>query len=355
METESRKVQRLGYSSLGVSLPKDWARGSGVEPGTTILLIREDDGSLRIRTGEAKPPAASTAECVLDADTCSKPGTLRRLLVAAYVVGRNSIRVKSRQGLTPEHVRETHDATRSLTGLTVVNQGPKFILLENFAEPTRFPVDGLLRRLHFLTTRMSHLCLQPLRGHGVHEVAEVHRLEDEADRLYWLVTRQLLLAARDRTVAAKIGLTEPRHMLGDRVVAIAMETIADLWDEVARGVESLENAGFRPSAAFAEIVQRLDSSLATLAEATMTSFFSASLGEANGALDLAPSVGAQVDALRVQAPSQKCNRGLDVCTACLLVVEVVRPIGQIVKQYAMIAQLTMNRAMAADVPAFSLA
>ena len=168
------------------------------------------------------------------------------------------------------------------------------------------------------------------------------------------MTRQLLLAARDRTVAAKIGLTEPRHMLGDRVVAIAMETVADLWDEVARGVESLEGSGFKPSAAFSEIVQGVDTSLAALAESTMTSFFSASLGEANAALDLAPSVGAQVDALRVQAPSQKASRGLDVCTSCLLVLEVVRPIGQIVRQYASIAQLTMNRAMAAESPSFSL-
>ena len=144
-------------------------------------------------------------------------------------------------------------------------------------------------------------------------------------------------------------------MLGDRVVAITMETIADLWDEVAKGVESLENAGFRPSPAFAEIAGRLDTSLASLGEATMTSFFSTSLSDANAALDLAPAVGAQVDALRVQAPSQKCERGLDVCTSCLLVGEVVRPIGQVVKQYATIAQLTMNRALAADTASFSLA
>src|SRR3990172_6589750 len=109
METESRKVQRLGYSSLGVSLPKDWAKGLGVEPGTTVVLVREDDGSLRIRAGDAKPAALTTTECVLDADACSRPGTLRRLLVGAYVVGRNSIRVRSRSGLSPEHVREVHD------------------------------------------------------------------------------------------------------------------------------------------------------------------------------------------------------------------------------------------------------
>src|SRR3972149_812103 len=51
MEAEPRKVQRLGYSSMGVSLPKDWAKGCGIEPGSTVLIVKEDDGTLRIRAG----------------------------------------------------------------------------------------------------------------------------------------------------------------------------------------------------------------------------------------------------------------------------------------------------------------
>ena len=355
MEIEPRKVQRLGYSSLGVSLPKDWAKSAGIEPGATVLVVKEDDGTLRIRTGEPASAAPAVGEeCVLDADTCGRPEGLRRLLIGAYVVGRSSIRVKSRTGLSPEHVKEIHEAARSLTGLTIVNQGPKFVLLANFAEPTRFPIDGLLRRLQYLTTRMAHLALQPLRGRGGHEVSEIHRLEDEADRLYWLVSRQLLLAARDRSVAAKIGVTEPRHLLGDRVVAITLERIADLWEEVARGVESLHEAGFRPTSGFAETAGGLEDSLASLAEATMTAFFATSLSDANASLDLSPSVAAQVQALRAQAPSQKCERGLDVCTSCLLVGEVVRPIGEIVGEYGTVAQLTMNRALEAEQASFGL-
>ena len=355
METEPRKVQRLGYSSLGISLPKDWARTSGITPGSTVLIVKEDDGTLRIRTGEQTSAATVGSEAAIDADTCTRPGTLRRLLVGSYVVGRQSIRIKSRTGLTPEHVQEVQDAARSLTGLTIVNQGPKFVLLANFAEPTRFPIDGLLRRLQYLTGRMAHLSVQPLHGHGAHEVSEVHRLEDEADRLYWLVTRQLLLAARDRTVAAKIGVVEPRHLLGDRVVAIALETVADLWEEVAAGMEALGKAGFRPSSAFSEAATKLEAAMGALGEATMTAFFSTGLSDASAALDLAPAVSTQVDALRALAPSQKCERGLDVCTSCLLVGEVVRPIGQVVRQYVTIAQLTMNRALEVEPAAFGLA
>src|SRR5690349_9589920 len=51
MELETRKVQKLGYSSLGVSLPKDWAASNGIRPGALVSLAIEDDGSLRVRVG----------------------------------------------------------------------------------------------------------------------------------------------------------------------------------------------------------------------------------------------------------------------------------------------------------------
>jgi hypothetical protein len=132
------------------------------------------------------------------------------------------------------------------------------------------------------------------------------------------------------------------------VVAITLETVADLWGEAAHGVEALEQMGFRPTAPFAEIAGKLDTSMASLSEATLTAFFSTSLSDANASLDLGPPVSAQVDPLRAQAPSQHCDRGIDVCASCLLVGEVVRPISQVVRQYATIAQLTMNRALGAD-------
>jgi len=119
-------------------------------------------------------------------------------------------------------------------------------------------------------------------------------------------------------------------------------------------VEALDAAGFKPSSGFAETASRLETSLTALAEATMTAFFATGLSDANASLDLAPGVEAQVQALRAQAPSQKCERGLDVCTSCLLVGEVVRPIGEIVREYGTVGQLTMNRALEAEPSVFGL-
>src|SRR2546427_13301781 len=107
------------------------------------------------------------------------------------------------------------EADRGLTGLTIVNQGPKFVTIENFGEPTRFPIDGLLRRLHYLTSRMEKLALGVISGDAKGNIEEVARMELEVDRLYSLVVRQLLLAGQKRRIAGRIWETVPRHLLGE--------------------------------------------------------------------------------------------------------------------------------------------
>src|SRR3989475_12547899 len=111
------------------------------------------------------------------------------------------------------------EADRGLTGLTIVNQGPKFVTIENFGEPTRFPIDGLLRRLHYLTSRMEKLALGVIAGDAKGNIEEVARMEREVERLYWLVARQLLLTAPKRRISGRVGVTEPWHPLGARHVA----------------------------------------------------------------------------------------------------------------------------------------
>ena len=51
MELETRKVQKLGYSSVGISLPKGWAQSNGLKPGSLVAIAVEDDGTLRIKAG----------------------------------------------------------------------------------------------------------------------------------------------------------------------------------------------------------------------------------------------------------------------------------------------------------------
>lgn len=342
MELESRKVQKLGYSSLGVSLPKPWADSNGIRPGSVVSITVEDDGSLRVRVGPMEEYPAP-AEASIDVDAWTGPESLTRLITGNYIVGCNTIRIRSREELSPGRLREIHEAVRGLTGLTIVNQGPRFVTIENFVEPTRFPIDGLLRRLHYLTSRMERLALGVLAGEAG-RIEEVARMEIEVDRLYWLVVRQLLLAAQNRTVAAKIGVTEPRHLLGDRVVSVVLENIGDLWEEIAAEIAPIVKGRRSIPKEFSRTIGALKAKLEKIIELTMTAFFASDLEKANDSLDLQASL--VEDLHRVRANGfDAASEGRRASAAERLLASLLRPIEHVSKYYGTIAQLTINRGL----------
>jgi phosphate uptake regulator len=343
MELETRKVQKLGYSSLGVSVPKAWAESNGVRPGSVVSMVIEDDGSLRVRVGPLEE-YPSPAEATIDADAWDGPESLTRLITGNYITGCNTIRIRSREELSPGRLQEIHEAVRGLTGLTIVNQGPRFVTIENFVEPTRFPIDGLLRRLHYLTSRMEKLVLGILAGEPGGRIEEVARMEVEVDRLYWLVVRQLLLAAQNRSIAAKVGVTEPRHLLGDRVISVSLENVGDLWEELAAEISTELGTRRSPSKAFGKTVSALKSKLEKIIDLAMTSFFASDLKKANESLDRHAALLEELGRLSSNGGLEP-SRSRKIPAAHRLLASVFRSLEHASKYYATIAQITINRGL----------
>jgi phosphate uptake regulator len=341
MKPQVRKVQKLGLSSLGISLPKGWLQDLGVEAGSTVVVQQDEEGALRITT-EMPGAAAGSQECVLDADKCHQDGYLERLILASYMVGCNTIRVKSRGELDAGQIEEVQRALAKVTGVTPVDQGSKHLTLENFAEPSKFPVEGLLRRLHFLTSRIQGLAFQMvLDQRDLRD--QIRAARDEVERLYTFAIRQLLLAARDPTIARQIGLNDPRQIGGDRAFAMLMTNIADGYLEIAEAWVSPEA---HPSVAVvARELAAMRTGLDRLAEIAIGAYFGKDMERANEALDqmgqLLPTI--QGVAAKVSLPREM--EGPAYCTTCLLSQAILRPLQGVVRLYGSVAQVAMNRGL----------
>src|SRR5438034_9721629 len=68
-------------------------------------------------------------------------------------------------------------------------------------------------------------------------------MEEEADRIYWMVIRQLLLAVLDRRVAKEVGIEGPMHVVGNRGIAKSLEQMADSASHVALEAQKLKGDG----------------------------------------------------------------------------------------------------------------
>ena len=89
---ETRKVQRLGSSSLVVTIPKNWARKNNLKPGDPIYMV-DEGGHLRIVPGSDGKP------CIMEEVTTKytkniKEVGLEKIIKCAYLNGYNFIRIE---------------------------------------------------------------------------------------------------------------------------------------------------------------------------------------------------------------------------------------------------------------------
>jgi len=85
-----RKVQRLGASSLIVTLPKEWARRNGVDVGDTVSLIDAGDRLILL-------PGGSNKDIVVKFDGRHRRVVkhVGRLTICGFIFGQDKIIVES--------------------------------------------------------------------------------------------------------------------------------------------------------------------------------------------------------------------------------------------------------------------
>jgi phosphate uptake regulator len=123
---EPRKIQKVGYSTLSVSLPMNWAKKTGVKKGDIIFISEENDGALRITPEPSKTDDSSIY--VVNVDNCDNTKVLARVIVGNYVLGRNLLRVESQRRLMREQIESIRKVTQSLLGIGIIEESDRHLI-----------------------------------------------------------------------------------------------------------------------------------------------------------------------------------------------------------------------------------
>ena len=237
---EIRKVQRVGHSTLTVSLPRDWVRQVGLKQGGVVTLRLSEFGELIVTPGSEMESEEMTV-CKINADACKDREQLARMITGNYILGRDTIIISSTKELTPEQLTEIRNSTRRLSGLGIVEQTPKEAVIQCFLDPSKFPITGLLSRLHKVAVSMLETAMQALMDRKFSLALEVLELENEADRLYWLILRQIFRAISKIPLSRHVGIESATHAVGYRAVSKYLEEIADCSESIANQIISISD------------------------------------------------------------------------------------------------------------------
>jgi phosphate uptake regulator len=251
---EQRKLQSVGYSTLAVSIPREYAKRMGLGQGDSLLIREDADGTLRlIPTTKAEGISKAT----IRAEQAGSDEMLSRLIVGSYALGYDTIEVAGKEPLGQTTVKKTLGTIKRLRGMEVVESDSKHIVSQSFIDPTKFPVDLLVKRLQILVSQSLEYVMEALDLRQTGGLNEVARVQEEIDELYWLILRQLLVALDRRELASEIGIESPLHASGDRVSAKTLDEIGGIIMDVAEELARLRGQGAQMDLKVAASIRRL--------------------------------------------------------------------------------------------------
>ena len=251
---ERRKVQKVGYSTLAVSIPKEFAKNLNLKAGDSLLFREDADGTLRLI-----PTTKSTesSRATIRAEQAGSAEMIARLIVGSYALGFDTIEVVGKSALSQATVDRAVETIKRLRGLEVVESDERRVVAQSFTDPTKFPVDSLIKRLQVLVSRSLDNVTEALDLKKTGSLNEVKRVQDEIDELYWLIVRQLLIALNRRDLSAEIGIESPLHASGDRVTAKTLDEIGSIILDVAEELVRLRGKGTKIDPKVASAVKKL--------------------------------------------------------------------------------------------------
>jgi phosphate uptake regulator len=224
---EIRKLQKVGSSTLSVSLPKGWAAEQGLRRGASVQLV-EDGKELRvIPIAEGAGPLSRDTAYLVSADECRSPEVLSRVLISCYVLGRDHLVVRSKARMPTEYIDAVRRTSKKLIGVGIIEESPESIVLQCSIETQRYPVDALFKRLYNLSASAITDSMEALRLKDSKLAQLAASREEDADMIYWLIMRLILSAQQDEKVRTQIGLKSRADVSGYSIIAADLERIAD--------------------------------------------------------------------------------------------------------------------------------
>lgn len=236
---EPRKIQRVGSSTLAVSLPSEWVKNTGLKKGDLIYFEEGEEDTLKLVTSASIAREKPMEVVEVYADLCNSPMTLSRILVGNYILGRDVVKIVSKDRLTSEYVDAIRSTLRGLMGIAIMEEAPNHVVLQSSIDITQFPIHALLRRLFIITSTMYKEAVDSFFDSNLILARDTISRRKEADTMFWVIVRLLDSAQRDKVTATKINIQSSMNVLWFRVVAHCLWGMANWAEKIANKVIAL--------------------------------------------------------------------------------------------------------------------
>ncbi|RLE80653.1 MAG: hypothetical protein DRJ51_05405 [Thermoprotei archaeon] len=231
-KTYIRSVQKTGKATFIVSLPKEWILNHGLNKGSKVIIEVLDDGSLKVMPfTPARKIFERGAEAVLEM-TSGDVTSIERLLIAYYEAGYDVILVKQEPYLSEELRSGIRKVLLRLSGLEIVEESSDAFILQSIIDAAQIPLSRTLERMENIVRSMLSDIEKGLEENDAKILESVVERDNELDKFYFFLGRQVALAIRGRKFATSMGLE-------DSVLALPYKTYGKCLEEMGDTLVSM--------------------------------------------------------------------------------------------------------------------
>ncbi|HYY92062.1 MAG TPA: PhoU domain-containing protein [Candidatus Dormibacteraeota bacterium] len=241
---ELRKLQMTGGASYTVSLPKDWIKEQGLKVGDVVAVMPRADSSLTLIPHEKVPAGQGKgAEVTVSPEREQERDQILRTILAQYLAGYDVIRVRFPATAKPDlrtFLRES--ARKMFVGSEIIEESKDELIVQCLSSYGDLPAPKVISRMSLIAKLMLRDAVDSLKRRDTAMAEEIARRDEEVDRFYLFLIRQLTMAVLNRSLILEIGLADPRDCLVYRVVSKSLERIGDHATNIAKMSGNVEAA-----------------------------------------------------------------------------------------------------------------
>lgn len=278
---ERRKIQKIGYSTLCVSLPKEWITERGITRGEFVFLSHEKDGSLRVLTENLIDKQNEPLHFTINLELFHAPRILERLIVGCYMMGAEIITIVSSSRIESAKIEEVRMIVSRTIGLSIIEETKKRIVLNCSIDPSKFTIRQLLNRQSAITSTMLDESIEAFLTVNAELANDVIKRENEANAIYRLIIRLIFTAQTSFEFADAMGITSFIEIPNCWSCSWALERIGDCAEQIAKLTLDFQNSDEKADDLQQEQLITLSRNTTEIYKKSMKSFFDENLIDAN--------------------------------------------------------------------------
>ncbi len=170
-----RKINRVGTSTLTVSLPSKWARKYGINPGDEVDVV-EDGKSLVLGTKNIKKASKKISFNI----TKGTERIIRNYIYGSYKHGFDEIEVYFKD---QEIAEKISDEVEKLIGYEIISQKKNYFLVKNVASPLKETFGNLVNKTFLLTTTFAQDMFDAFNNKNASSLKTIKKLELTQNKL----------------------------------------------------------------------------------------------------------------------------------------------------------------------------